>query len=827
MLELPNDALAAIEALRFDAPDPRGLLHLTVPDWTNLLTRHDFVRLTIPLRQTCAEQLPRWVCSRIDRYIADNTEHLDRIRAAYSEIAAALSAAGAEHIVVKGFAQWPGFTDHPCFHAQSDIDLYCPADSLLRAYRAALALGYLPVHQSRTASDHLPALIRNNGWLWSGNHFDPDMPACIELHRCFWNRRDFRFGVEIEPDFWFRREKRQLDDLCFPALCMVDNLGLTALQTLKDCIQDSASFARVYELARFLHLRAGDEGFWTSWSQLHEKKLRQMEAISFHAAREIFGCRLSEPAEREVRDLPAAVLTWFDLFAGRMFDRTPHRPRLGTLLQMALIESARERRAVVFDRLRPRRPISSEAFADREKVIRRPAAEAEHRSVRRRYRKHIRTQITARARAVLPTVGHGLRYWWATKELKGQFWTFFAAAFLFDLGMYIFFLLYNLYLVDRGFNAQFIGFVTSATAVGSVAGTLVGGWLAHRIGLRRMLALCFPMIAAVYALRALIATPSALVLFAFVGGAAATLWAIALAPTVAQLTTEKNRSFAFSVILSTGIAVGVLGGFTGGHLPGWLTAIPSVSAIHAKQAALLVACSLVGLATWPILRLNFSVDAVAGKRPLYPRNPFLWRFLPVLAIWTFAMGAFSPFFNTYFSQRGMSVTRIGTMLSLSQAAQVVAVLAAPFLFRRAGLVKGIMLTQLAAAGSLALLAASPAGIDAAVLFTVFSAFEWMNEPGVFTLLMDRVNPEERTGASALMFLVTSGAQALAGTVAGAGYARIGYSAVMFISAGVAVLAATLFGTILRDPAIATPSANPGPVSLRGATREPARMRANP
>lgn len=826
MFEVPVDVKAAIDALRFDSSDRRGLQDLTTFDWTSLLTRPDFVRLTIPLRQTCAEEMPGWVCSRVDRYIADNTARLELVKIAYEEFADALREAGAEHLVIKGFAQWPGFTDHPCFHAQSDIDLYCPPDSLSKANRVALALGYETTgHQSRAASDHLPALTRLHGWRWTGNHFDPDMPPGLELHRCFWNRRDFRCGVEIEQDFWARREIRQLDDLCFPALCMIDNVGHAALQILKDSLQDSLSHAKLYELARFLHLRRDDRAFWNAWSEFHGAKLRQMEAISFRAARDVFGCRLTDPVEKEVEVLPAPVKGWFDLFQTKMFDRAPQRPRLGILLQMALIESPRERRAAVIDRFRPRRPISAEVFTQYEKVIRPLSTEADFRAVRQKYRQHIRKQIFSRARALAPTLWHGVRYWWAAKDLTRQFWTFFAAAFLFDLGMYIFFLLYNLYLLDRGFNAQFIGFVTSAAAIGSVAGTVLGGWLAHRVGLHRMLVVCFPLIAAVYALRAAILAPYALVFLAFLGGAVAAFWAIGLAPAVAQLTTEKNRSFAFSVILSTGIAVGILGGFTGGHLPGWLAEIPAVSALHAKQAALLVACALVGLAAWPIVRIKFTPIA-AGKRPLYPRNPFLWRFLPVIAVWSLAMGAFSPFFNTYFSERGMSVTQIGSMLSLSQAAQVIAVLAAPFLFRRAGLVKGIMLTQLAAALSLAMLAAAPAAVDAATLFTVFSAFEWMNEPGVFTLLMERVKPEERTGASTLMFLVTSGSQAIAGTLAGAGYARVGYPVVMFISAGAAVLAAVLFGTILRDQAVATPAVAASSVALARAPSEVSGIRAN-
>ena len=56
--------------------------------------------------------------------------------------------------------------------------------------------------------------------------------------------------------------------------------------------------------------------------------------------------------------------------------------------------------------------------------------------------------------------------------------------------MYVFFLLYNLYLLDRGFKKNFLGILTSAVTPGGVAGTLPAGVLIQRLGLRRALLVC-------------------------------------------------------------------------------------------------------------------------------------------------------------------------------------------------------------------------------------------------------------------------------------------------------------------------------------------------
>jgi hypothetical protein len=298
VLESPAELNAAVAALRFTGADASALAGLTSAGWTSLLTHREIVRLAIPLRQSRPEQMTSCVRSRVDGYIADNAVRLEWIKCAYSDIAQALRQVGAEHLVMNGFARWPSFTDHLCFHLQSDIDLYCPPDSIEKAREAILGLGYDLAKDRQSAADHLSRLVRCNGWRWTGNYFDPEMPPSIELRFCFWNKRAFRFGVEVEREFWSRRSDRYLDDLQFPALSLEDGLGCAALQVLRDLLEHAASPAKLYELAHFLHLSRDDEALWTSWFASHCKPLRQMEAISFCAARKIFGCVLSEPAER-------------------------------------------------------------------------------------------------------------------------------------------------------------------------------------------------------------------------------------------------------------------------------------------------------------------------------------------------------------------------------------------------------------------------------------------------------------------------------------------------------------------------------------------------
>jgi len=142
------------------------------------------------------------------------------------------------------------------------------------------------------------------------------------------------------------------------------------------------------------------------------------------------------------------------------------------------------------------------------------------------------------------------------------------------------------------------------------------------------------------------------------------------------------------------------------------------------------------------------------------------------------------------------------VFSLSQISQVLAILLAPLIYKKYGLVPGIMYTQIATALTLGCLAAVPVASAAVVMYAGYMAFQWMSEPGMYSLLMSEVAPSERTGASALNFFVISLASTIAATLAGQGIARFGYPQVMAITAVVAVVAAVAFHLLLSNGATA-------------------------
>jgi MFS family permease len=178
-----------------------------------------------------------------------------------------------------------------------------------------------------------------------------------------------------------------------------------------------------------------------------------------------------------------------------------------------------------------------------------------------------------------------------------------------------------------------------------------------------------------------------------------------------------------------------------------------------------------------------------------------------MAVWGVVTGGFAPFANVYFVHHlGLSLHAMGSIFSLSQLIQVSAILLGPLLFRRLSLSTGVMLSQFVTAAMLLLLAFAHTFAYAAWLYCAYMAAQYMNEPGIYSLLMDSVEPSERNGASSYTSFIGSGSRIVASTAVGYSIIHFGYFKVLAGMAALAVIAALLFRRLPRvasSPATST------------------------
>ena len=345
-LRIPVEVTALISALQLHEPNTALLRELSDQKWSDLLAFCDLAHLVLPLAKLSTDTLPQWVIERLSMNVADNAQRFQLIKATYKEVAEALSARGVEYIVIKGFTQCPNYVELPEFRFQSDLDLYCPA-KVGSAIAALEAIGYTPAKGiSNKGTDHDSTMIRLGDWKWSGNHYDPKMPLSIEQHFCLWNEATSFFSVPGIDSFWVRQASRRLEDMSFPCLSDVDQLGYLTLHILRNILQRDWVIHHVHELAFFLHAHANDDAFWTIWSETHDASLRSLEAIAFYYARAWFNCDLHQQVQEEIANISHDQRQWLRRFAGSALEVMFHQNKDSFWLHMSLLESWAAKRAL-------------------------------------------------------------------------------------------------------------------------------------------------------------------------------------------------------------------------------------------------------------------------------------------------------------------------------------------------------------------------------------------------------------------------------------------------------------------------------------------------
>jgi MFS family permease len=800
---IPVYAQAVFDALHFTAPNLDALCRLTDAEWRQLIDFCHRTQLAIPFALRWRDRLPAWVANRFNQDIVNNAERWARTKLVYRQASDAFEAAGLEFVTLKGFTHAPGFVADPRHRAQGDFDLLFPRDQVQSALDVAVGLDYEPLDgMDRHPVDHLPTLIRKTGWEWRGDYFDPEMPLSLELHFRLWDAGTEGFAVPGVEDFWGRRQRRTIEDLEFTSLAAVDLPGYASAHALRHLLRGDSRPSHIYEIAYFLeHNSLGhnsDAEFWRIWRDSHDQPLRQVQAICFDIARLWFGCRLPAVAQEEIEQLPEPVRAWLAAYAHAPVVNLFHPTKDELWLHLSLLDPGYSRLRVLRRRLMPLQlpgPVDAVHLPD--------GAIGWQVRLRRacRYLLFMTSRIWHHARTFVPTLWSGTAWAWRRLDLSSEFWSFFVASAYYDFGFFIFFLLFNLYLLKLGYNEAFLGLVSACMMAGGVVGSLPAGIAIQRLGLRGSMIACFTIIPCLAAILSA-GLPAPLLLgCAFLYGALSVLWAVLQAPAVAELTSVRNRGAGFGIICSSGIAIGILGGGVGGRLPGWMAQLaPGSSVVAQYRAALWIGCAIVllGLVSSLKLRPRAPLPPVRESRLLRRPPPQVIYFLAAVAVWSLGTGVFNPFFSAFFERMHMPVERIGLVFSLSQLGQALAILAAPLVFRVTGLIRGISRMQLLSAVALACLAASGGQATAALAYGAYMVVQNMSEPGMFNYLMDSVPEKERSGVSALYFLVASSVQAIAAGVSGLLLRRFGYPPVLLLAAVLCAIAGVLVRLLLEN-----------------------------
>src|SRR5688572_21606381 len=135
--------------------------------------------------------------------------------------------------------------------------------------------------------------------------------------------------------------------------------------------------------------------------------------------------------------------------------------------------------------------------------------------------------------------------------------------------------LYNLYLVEGGYQEGFVGRVIALNGLGLALAALPAGWAAERFGRRRCLFLGALIYGTGHLLRALVLDPNAIYTGSLLAGVGQSMIAIAAAPFLTEHSTARERTHLFSAFFACELLAGVAGNLLGGWLPSLMLALPA------------------------------------------------------------------------------------------------------------------------------------------------------------------------------------------------------------------------------------------------------------
>jgi MFS family permease len=364
--------------------------------------------------------------------------------------------------------------------------------------------------------------------------------------------------------------------------------------------------------------------------------------------------------------------------------------------------------------------------------------------------------------------------------------------------------LYNLYLVEAGYQESFVGTAVSVTALGLALVALPAGMLAERWGRRRCLVLGATLDGLGFLVRASVLAPGPILAASFVAGAGQAMLAIAAAPYITEHSTPKERTHLFSAFFAFALLAGVAGSALGGWLPRIALTLPAglrPDLLHAYRLALLVGGAFSLSAALPLLRLRGMREAPLVRAGAPEPGPAVRTLFPIAlnaALIGAGAGLVIPFMNLYFKTRfHCSSGQIGLFFSLAQVFTAIASLLGPAVARRYGKMRTAVVSELLSLPFLVTLGfESRLGI-AVGAFWLRATLMQASTPLLQTFIMEALPPGLRARATSIMNLVWNVGWALSATLAGLIIQRFGYAVPFYMTALLYAVAASTFYLAFR------------------------------
>jgi MFS family permease len=389
-----------------------------------------------------------------------------------------------------------------------------------------------------------------------------------------------------------------------------------------------------------------------------------------------------------------------------------------------------------------------------------------------------------------------------------------AGAFLFNIGSSANELLYNLYLNSLGYSDSFIGGMISLHSLGVLLLCIPAAFLARKYSHRTMLLVSISLVALFQFLRAVFPSEFLVPFFNLVLGLAVSAARVIPAVLLMRFSRTEERAFVFGFNAALSMFGIMLGNYLGGHLPSMLMSSLSIVGVplslgDAYQASLCFGSGVMAISVFFYAKLSVSetlftssqslIEDFLAQIPSRERVAHIFKVITPHVIVGVGAGAVIPFIPLYLHQTfGASSAEIGSTMSLVQSAVVVGYLLSPMISRRFGVLKSIIIVQLASLPFMAIMGFSGSLVIVTIAFLLRNVLMNMSGPFVEQYNMENVCEEEREFTASLDIFFWNLSWAITPAIAGIVIEHYGYKPLFVVTIGFYALSSFVYLAMLKE-----------------------------
>jgi predicted MFS family arabinose efflux permease len=420
-------------------------------------------------------------------------------------------------------------------------------------------------------------------------------------------------------------------------------------------------------------------------------------------------------------------------------------------------------------------------------------------------------------RMPLPRSSHWFdEYMDNVRRISPESWWFLLGTMFVSLAWLTFMLLFNLYMKERGYPEGVMGQVLSAQSFGTMAMAVPAAYLVSRLSARAALAWSSIGVAIGFTWITLVDVKGLIIAAAFMAGMMMAFSRVYSSPFLMKYTSSSERAIVFSLNFAASLGSGLVAHLGAGTLHAYFTVL-SGSSVEAYRWVLWCSAGCGVLGAFAYSRLpSGAISEPRARTPvrefLRAKGPLFFRLVFPSFLVGLGAGLIIPFLNLYFRDRfDLSTQTIGVYYAMVQASMIVGVLFGPELARRYGMVRTIVISELASLPFMAILAFTHDLTLATVAFLARGAFMNLGVPIANNYLMERVGPEDRATANSMSLLAWASSWAITAAIGGWMIEQWGYAPPLLAGCGLYVASSLLYYSYFRNEDIHAGRMSPGMV----------------